>query len=131
MTRVLCEVERWPGSSEAVTAAIAYCLAHGAELELVGLVRESRFEAPQPAVSERIRRFADVQDALARASSLAREAGLEPAVVVRCGRPQQELADEGAKSGATQAFIAQAHTRLGALLTGRPRVEVRQLALAP
>jgi hypothetical protein len=127
MERVVCQVDESRVAAEAVRAAIAYCQEHAAELELVGIVRESAFAAPQPAVGERKRRFKAVQHALAWASEVARSASLEPTVTIRAGNPEREILSEAESTGAVEAFLGCARSRLTAALTRRPEVEVTQL----
>jgi hypothetical protein len=89
MERIKCEVSESPGTLEDVRAAVARCRDASAELELVGIMRTSMFDAPQPAFGERVRRFNQVQHRLEQAAGIARGAGILPNVSVRAGELEQ------------------------------------------
>ena len=78
---VLCEVDGSPTSTDDVQAAIARCQEAGAELELVGVLKET---AAGNDSSEHARRVSEVQGALIRAARAAREAGIPIRVTSMC-----------------------------------------------
>jgi hypothetical protein len=116
MERIQCEVSESPGTLEDVRAAVARCREQGAQLELVGIVRTSMFDAPQPAHGERVRRFNEVQHALVRAIRIARSAGITPSVFVRAGKPKRKLARQADATGAVAGVLGRVHGQIGAAL---------------
>lgn len=105
MERIQCEVSESPGALEDVRAAVARCSEVGAELELVGVVKTSMFDAPQPAFGERVRRFNQVQHRLEQAASIARSAGITPNVSLRAGGLEQELPREAGRWPPSRASL--------------------------
>lgn len=130
MARVLCAVDDSPAAGEAVRAAIAFCREHGAALKLVGVVKPSIFDPPQPSSGERVRRFNQVQFALARAAEVAREGALESEITVRAGDPAKELLREADATLTEEVFLARSRNRLTAWLTRRPRITVTRVTVA-
>jgi len=130
MARVLCAVDDSPAGREAVGAAIAFCRRQAAELTLVGLVKPSFFDPPQPSYGELVRRYTGVHHELARAASAARRAGLIPEITFRSGNAAQALLDAADATLAEEVFLARVRSPLRAALTGRPRVSVARIALA-
>jgi nucleotide-binding universal stress UspA family protein len=127
VARALCTVDGRPASTEAVRAAIDFCRTEGADLSLVGVVRPLA-AAVQPARGELTRRFNEVQYGLVFAARAAREAGLEPEIVIRSGDPQEELLREADRVGAEDLFAAAKPAWLTALLKRRA-VRVEHLTL--
>lgn len=82
MTQVVCRID---GSSETeATARAAFDTAarDGATIVLAGVVKTPRFEAPQPAIGERIRRFQRVETQLLRLARDAKAEGLDVLIVL-------------------------------------------------
>jgi hypothetical protein len=121
MERIQCEVSESPGTLEDVRAAVARCREQGAQLELVGIVRTSMFDAPQPAHGERVRRFNEVQHALVRAIRIARSAGITPSVFVRAGKPTRKLARQADAPEQSQASLDACTGKSGPLSRVRRR----------
>ncbi len=130
MTRVICALDDSPASRAAVESAVEHCRRQGGELVLVGIVRTSPFDPPQPSYGEVARRYAGVQHELARAAATAKEAGLSPRVSLRAGKPAAELLREAEASQADEVFVAGKRSPLAAALAGRPAVEVVRVRVA-
>jgi hypothetical protein len=82
MTQVLCTLDGGPETEAAARAAFAQATRNGRAITLVGHVKTPRFEAPQPAIGERIRRFQRVEGQLVRLAREARANGLDVLVVL-------------------------------------------------
>jgi hypothetical protein len=130
MTPTLCAVDESEAATAAVAAAIDFCRKHHAALTLVGIVKPM-LGVTQPAYGERVRRFREVELAVAQAARAAREAGLEPAIVIRAGDPTREFLREADAVGAEELFIGRTRRLLSATLRRRPRVHVLRVRWAP
>lgn len=119
METIQCEVGESPSALEDVRAAVARCREQGAALELVGIVRTSMLDAPQPACGERIRRFKQVQQRVEQGIRIARGAGITPSVSVRVGMPEPELAREAGAIAAVAGVLGPMQRR-GGTAAGRP-----------
>ena len=131
MEPVVCEVDGSRAAEQALEAAISFCRRRGASLELVGVVRESLFEAPQPAIGERIRRFREVEYALVQGLRLARAGGVEARALVRCGQPRRELLGEAKVAAGREAVVGRSPGWRSSLLARRPRLEMEEPVLGP
>jgi hypothetical protein len=116
MERIQCEVSESPGALEDVRAAVARCREVGAELELVGIVKTSMFDAPQPAFGERVRRFNQVQHRLKQAAGIARSAGITPNVSLPAGGLEQELPREAEAMADVESVLGRPKGRIRAAL---------------
>jgi nucleotide-binding universal stress UspA family protein len=129
MAYVLCEVDDSRAAREAVDAAIAFCREHDAVLRLVGVVKDSFFDPPQPSYGERTRRYRYVERALVEAAEAARAAGLRPEVTLRAGKPVDELIGEAETFSAEEIFVGHVLGPVRSALAGKPRVEVTDVSL--
>lgn len=130
MARVLCAVDGSPAGHQAIDAAVAFCRQHDADLKLVGVVKPSFFDPPQPSGGgELVRRYNQVQYELARGAAIAREAGLAPEITLRSGNLAKELLREADATLAEEVFLARRRSRIWAALTRRPRETVTRVTL--
>jgi nucleotide-binding universal stress UspA family protein len=130
MALALCAVDNSEATNAAVAAAIEFCREHDAELTLVGIVKPMLGDT-QPAYGERVRRFREVEFALVQAARGARDAGLEPGIVIRAGNPARELMREADAVGADELFLGRTRGLLGAMLRRRRRLHVLRVTWAP
>jgi nucleotide-binding universal stress UspA family protein len=117
MTRVLCALDASPAALAAAESAIAFCVEHGAELELLSVVRPGG------------RRAAEAASRLEAARALAEAAGLAPRVETRFGDLLREMQRRARESGAHILFFARTRKKWSATLTGQPRVEIKQTTI--
>jgi hypothetical protein len=103
MEVVTCEVDDSARAVEEVRAAVARCRAQGAELRLVGVVRTSRLDAPQPSCGERVRRSKLVRHRVEQAERIARDARV-PVTASLDTRAQVKRARPGAERAGVRAF---------------------------
>jgi hypothetical protein len=82
MTQVVCTVDGGLKRAAAARAAFATAAQNGGTITLVGEVKTPRFEAPQPAIGERIRRFQRVEGQLLELAHEAKAEGLDVLVVL-------------------------------------------------
>src|SRR5919108_1928299 len=75
MPTVVCAVDEL-GGDEAVNAAVDFCVGHGADLRLVGVVKDKFTDSSRGTAGERVRRRKAVTAALERAADVARAAGV-------------------------------------------------------
>jgi nucleotide-binding universal stress UspA family protein len=116
MHSVLCGIDK-SGSHEAVGAAIEYCRENGAELRLVGIVKD-KFSGPtHGGAGERIRRYKTVNFELDRAAKSARAAGVTALTTVRVGDPIRELVQEANATGSTELFYVRSRGPIRAAIT--------------
>jgi hypothetical protein len=118
MTRVLCALDGSPAALAAAESAIAFCVEHGAELELLSVVGRGRQRAAQASAQ------------LEEARGLAEAAGLAPRTETRSGLLLREMQRRGLESKAHILFFAQTRRKWWATLTGLPRVETKQITIA-
>jgi nucleotide-binding universal stress UspA family protein len=130
MAPTVCAVDESEAATAAVAAAIDFCREQDAELILLGIVRPM-LGVTQPAYGERVRRFRAVEFAVVQAARAAREAGLEPSILMRAGDPARESLREANAIGATEVFLARTRGLLSTTLTGRPRLHVLRVTLRP
>jgi nucleotide-binding universal stress UspA family protein len=117
MTRVLCALDASPAALTAAESAIAYCVEHGAELELLSVVKG------------RGRRAAKAEARLEEARALAEAAGLAPTVETRFGDLLREMQRRARESGAHILVFARTRRKWWATLTGQPRAEIKQVTI--
>jgi hypothetical protein len=123
MHSVLCGIDE-SGSPEAVGAAIEYCRENGAELRLVGIVKD-KFSGPtHGGAGERIRRYKTVKFELDRAAESARAAGVTALTTVRVGEAIRELLREADAIGSTELFYVRTRGQIRAAFTRQPRREM-------
>jgi hypothetical protein len=115
MERIRCELGENATGLDDVRAAVARCRESGAELELVGIVRTSRLDPPQPAFGERVRRLKHLQRTLEEAVRIAGASGLKPVVSIREHTSERQSAQ--LRAGA----IMRAPTRLARRFEGAGR----------
>lgn len=130
MTRVVCGVGESAATLDAVPAAVALCRENGADLELVGLVKDALSDSTRSGAGNKVARYKQVKFELDRAADVAREAGLSPEIVVRAGDAPRELIREAEAVGADEVFYVQTRSRLRAALTRKPRAELTHVSLA-
>jgi hypothetical protein len=118
MTRVLCALDASPAALAAAESAIAFCVEHGAELELLSVVDRGRQRAAQASAR------------LEEARGLAEAAGLAPRTETRSGLLLREMQRRALESKAQILFFARTRRKWWATLTGRPRVEIKQITIA-
>jgi hypothetical protein len=82
MTQVVCTVDGSTKAEAAALSAIAEARPGDGPLTLVGVVREPRFDVPQPAVGQRILRLQRVETQLVRLASAAKSEGLDVLVAL-------------------------------------------------
>jgi Universal stress protein family len=139
MATVVCAVDDREGT-EAVDAAVDFCLEHGTDLRLVGIVKNKFTDSSRGTAGERVRRRKAVTAALERATEVARAAGVPFTITVRVGRDDRELLAEAEAVGSGELFFVRTRSRIRVAITGAPRREpvhvsmgesiVRQLAAA-
>jgi universal stress protein family protein len=126
---VLCGIDE-SGSPEAVRAAIDSSRKRGADLRLVGIVRERFSDSTRSLAGERVRRHKQVKLALERAAETARTAGLSVVTTIRGGDPARELAQEADAIGSGELFYVRSRGPIRAILSRRPRRELVHIAAA-
>ena len=94
MTQVVCKVDGSREAETAARAAFAQAAANGGAITLAGVVKTPRFEAPQPAIGERIRRFQQVETQLLRLGRDAKAEGLDVMIVLPGHEPPKRLVRE-------------------------------------
>lgn len=94
MTQVVCKVDGSSKAEAAARAAFAEAAADGGTITLAGVVNTPRFEAPQPAIGERIRRFQRVESQLLRLGRDAKAEGLDALIVLPGHEPPKRLEDQ-------------------------------------
>jgi hypothetical protein len=94
MTQVVCKVDGSQESEAAARAAFARAAANGGTIVLAGAVRTPRFEAPQPAIGERIRRFQRVESQLLGLARDAKAEGLDVLIALPGHEPPKRLLRE-------------------------------------
>lgn len=124
MERIRCDIDESEEGIEGVRDAVAFCREHGTKLELVGVVRTSMFDPPQPAHGELVRRFNEVQHRLVQAIEIAQSAGITPTVALRAGNLDHGLVRAGGAFGAFARLRSSAKARTS-------RAVSRGLALRP
>ena len=129
MTRVVCGVGESPATLDAVPAAVAFCRKNGADLELVGLVKDTLSDS-RSGIGNKVARYKQVKFELDRAAEVVREAGLSPEIVVRAGEAPSELIREAEAVGADEIFYVHTRARIWAALTGKPQAELAHVSLA-
>ena len=128
MTRVVCGVGESPATLDAVPAAVAFCRKNGADLELVGLVKDTMADS-RSGIGNKVARYKQVKFELDRAAEVVREAGLSPEIVVRPGEAPIELIREAEAVGANEIFYVSTRGRIRSALTGKPRAELVHVSL--
>ena len=128
MATVVCAIDETDGS-EALDAAVEFCLEFGARLHLVGVVRESLGDSTRGSAGERVRRRRAVSAALERAAAAARSAGLLVTTSMRVGRVEKELLREAEAVDAGELFFVRTSSWIVAALTGGPRREAVHLSM--
>lgn len=126
---VLCGIDE-SGSPEAVGDAIDSCRKHGADLRLVGVVKERFNDSTRGLAGERVRRHKQVKLALERAAETARTGGVSVVTTIRGGDLARELAREAEAIGSGELFYVRSRGPLRAILSGRPRRELVHVAAA-
>lgn len=128
MARVICGVGESPATLDAVPAAVTFCCESGADLELVGLVKDTLSDATRSGAGNKVARYKQVRFELDRAADVVREAGLSPEIAVRAGDAPSVLIREAEAVGADEVYV---HTRnrIRATLTGKPRAELKHVSL--
>ena len=139
MATVVCAVDGREGA-EAVDEAVDFCLEHGMDLRLVGVVEDKLSDSSRGTAGERLRRRNAVDARLIRAARLARAAGVPFTMTVRLGRVEEEVLAEADAVGSGELFFVRTRGRIRAAVTGAPRREgvhvsmgesiVRELAAA-
>ena len=124
MATVICAIDD-RGGAEAVDAAVSVCLEHGADLRLVGVVKERITDS----AGERVRRRKAVQTGLERAAVVARAAGVPFTTTVRLGRVEEELLAEADAFQSGELVFVRTRSRIRAALTGAPRREVVHISM--
>jgi len=94
MTQVVCKVDGSREAEVAARAAFAEAAANGGMITLAGVVKTPRFEAPQPAIGERIRRFQRVETQLLRLGRDAKAEGLDVLIALPGHEPPKRLVRE-------------------------------------
>lgn len=130
MTRVVCGIGDSPATLDAVPAAVAFCRENGADLELVGLVKDTLSDSTRSGAGNKVARYKQVKFELDRAAEEVHEAGLSPEIVVRAGDAPSELIREAEAVGADEVFYVRTRGRIRAALTGKPRAELTHVSLA-
>jgi hypothetical protein len=128
MPRVVCAVDE-SGSEEAVTAAIRFCLEHGADLRLVGVVEDKFTDSTLTTGGDRDRRTMMVTRRLHRAAEAARAAGVLATATVRAGNVTKEVLGEAHAVGSDELFFVRTRGWFGAALARRPRRELAHVSL--
>lgn len=95
MTQVVCKLDGSSKSEAAARAAFAEAAAGDGTITLAGVVKTPRFEAPQPAIGERIRRFQQVETQLLRLGRDAKAEGLDVMIALPGHEPPKRLTREG------------------------------------
>lgn len=130
MTRVVCGIGESPATLDAVPAAVDFCRETGAELELVGLVKDTLSDSTRSGAGNKVARYKQVKFELDRAAEVVREAGFSPEIVVRAGDAPSGLIREAQAVGADDIFYVSTRGRIRSALTGKPRAELVHVALA-
>jgi hypothetical protein len=128
MATVICAIDD-RGGAEAVDAAVSVCLEHGADLRLVGVVKERISDSGRGMAGERVRRRTVVQTELERAAVVARAAGVPFTTTVRPGRVEEELLAEADAFQSGELVFVRSRSRIRAALTGAPRREVVHISM--
>jgi hypothetical protein len=128
MATVVCAVDDREGA-EAVHAAVDFCLEHGADLRLVGVVRDRFTDSSRGTAGQRVRRRNAVHTALERAADIARTAGVTVTTTVRLGRVENALLAEANAVGSGEFFFVRTRSRIRAAVTGTPRREAVHVAM--
>ncbi len=128
MPRVVCAVDE-SGSEEAVTAAIRFCLEHGADLRLVGVVEDKFTDSTLTTGGDRDRRTMMVTRRLHRAAEAARAAGVLATATVRAGNVMKEVLGEAHAVGSDELFFVRTRRWIGAALARKPRRELAHVSL--
>jgi Universal stress protein family len=128
MATVVCAVDEREGA-EAVHAAVDFCLEHGADLRLVGVVRDRFTDSSRGTAGERVRRRNAVHTALERAADAARAAGVPVTSTVRLGRVENELLAEANAVGSGEFFFVRTRSPIRATVTGAPRRELVHISM--
>ncbi len=124
----ICAVDE-AGSEEAVRAAIDFCVEHGGDLRLVGVVADKVTDSTRATGGERVRRYNTVRFGVERAADAARKKGVVATTVVRVGDVMEELLEEANKVGSGELFFVRTRGRIRAALTGQPRREPAHVSL--
>jgi hypothetical protein len=129
MPTVVCAVDELGGDG-AVNAAVDFCIGHGADLRLVGVVEDKFTDSSRGTAGERVRRRKAVTSALERAADAARVAGVRHSMTVRLGRVERELLAEASAVGSDELFFLRRRGRIRAVVTGTPRQDAVHISLA-
>jgi len=128
MATVICAIDETEGT-EAVDAAVSFCLEHGTDLRLVGVVRERFSDSSRGTAGERVRRRKAVTAALDRAAVVASAAGVPFTSTVRLGRMEDELLAEADAFRSGELFFVRRRSRIRAAVTGAPRREAVHVSM--